>query len=478
MSTNSTLPLYYRWYFNSNVLPNATSATLTLTNVQLGQAGNYSVVVANLYGSATSSNALLTVRMPPVITTQPASQAVIQGSNVTFSATVSANSTLPLSCQWYFNGTNLLIGGTNTSLTLTNVQTMNVGNYSVVINNMVGGATSSNALLTLLMPPTISIISPADGQFFNADPTNLTLTATAGEVNGNIVSVAFYNGANLLGSATVSPYTVTWSNVTLGSYALTACATDDSGLVTTSSVVNVIVDAPPAVSVTSPANGAVIITPTNLTISAAASNGDGTVTQLQIFAGTNSPGTSPTSPFSLVWSNVPPGTWNLTAVATDNLGATGISSAVTLTANPITNLLAIADAYVRDGSSYSNVNYGTNFLMECLTTNGTGNNRDIYFKFDISAISSNVSSAKLNVFATVTNGAATNTVYAVTSTSWLENTITWSNKPARGTALSTNNVSGTNWYLYDITGYIRSQKNPPGATGSAWRCMIRPPTAG
>ena len=163
---------------------------------------------------------------------------------------------------------------------------------------------------------------------------------------------------------------------------------------------------------------------------------------------------------------MPPGTWNLTAVATDNLGAIGTSSPVTLTANPITNLLALADAHVRDGS-YSNLNFGTNIIMECQTTNGSGNNRDIYFKFDISNLSSNISSAKLSVFAAVsTNGIVTNTVYAVTNTSWVETTITWSNKPARGAALSTNNVSGTNgsWYLYDVTGYIQSQK----AAGSNW----------
>jgi parallel beta-helix repeat protein len=311
-----------------------------------------------------------------------------------------------------------------------------------------------------LLPPTANLTSPANGQFFNAYPTNLTLIADAGNVDGNVVSVAFYNGTSLLGSDTVAPYTLTWSNVTFGTYALTAVATDNNGLVTTSSVVNVTVDAPPSVSVTSPANGTVIITPTNLTISASAYDSEGSVTQLQIFAGTNLLGTSGASSFSLVWSNVPPGTWNLTAVATDNLGAIGTSSAVTITANPLTNLLANADAHVRDGS-YSNTNFGTNLVMECQTTNGSGNNRDIYFKFDVSNISSNISSAQLKVFAAVsTSGTVTNNVYAVTNTSWVETTITWSNKPARGTALRTNTISGTNgsWYWYDVTTYVRTNR--------------------
>ncbi|MEO5782959.1 MAG: CHRD domain-containing protein, partial [Ginsengibacter sp.] len=52
----------------------------------------------------------------------------------------------------------------------------------------------------------------------------------------------FYNGATLLGTATTSPYTFTWTGVAEGKYLITAKATDNSGAVTTSSVVNVAVD--------------------------------------------------------------------------------------------------------------------------------------------------------------------------------------------------------------------------------------------
>jgi hypothetical protein len=150
VSTNSTTPLSYQWYFNSGLLTNATSATLTLTGVTTNQAGNYSVVVANVAGSVTSSNAVLMVNVPPVITTQPTSQTVIQGTNVTFGVTVSASSTPPLSYQWYFNNTNLIAGATNTSLTLMNVQPTDAGNYSVIVTNVAGSVTSSNAIFTVM----------------------------------------------------------------------------------------------------------------------------------------------------------------------------------------------------------------------------------------------------------------------------------------------------------------------------------------
>ena len=57
-------PLAYQWQFGGTNLPGATNATLMLTNVQFAQAGNYSVAVTNLLGSAQSSSAALTVKGP------------------------------------------------------------------------------------------------------------------------------------------------------------------------------------------------------------------------------------------------------------------------------------------------------------------------------------------------------------------------------------------------------------------------------
>ncbi len=54
-------PLSYRWSFNDLPLPSATNSTFTRTNVQPGHAGNYTVVITNLYGSVTSAAASLTV---------------------------------------------------------------------------------------------------------------------------------------------------------------------------------------------------------------------------------------------------------------------------------------------------------------------------------------------------------------------------------------------------------------------------------
>jgi hypothetical protein len=61
---SGTDPLTYRWRFNSNNLAGATNVSLTLTNVQLTNAGSYQVVVTNLVGGVTSVVATLVVNLP------------------------------------------------------------------------------------------------------------------------------------------------------------------------------------------------------------------------------------------------------------------------------------------------------------------------------------------------------------------------------------------------------------------------------
>lgn len=59
-----TPPLHYQWQFGGADLPGATNATLELVNVATDQAGNYQVLITNMYGAATSRVALLTVLVP------------------------------------------------------------------------------------------------------------------------------------------------------------------------------------------------------------------------------------------------------------------------------------------------------------------------------------------------------------------------------------------------------------------------------
>lgn len=59
VGAGGTPPLSYQWYFDSNAIPGATSASYTVTNVQAADLGYYAVAITNLVGSNYSANASL-----------------------------------------------------------------------------------------------------------------------------------------------------------------------------------------------------------------------------------------------------------------------------------------------------------------------------------------------------------------------------------------------------------------------------------
>jgi hypothetical protein len=86
--------------------------------------------------------------------------------------------------------------------------------------------------------PTVSITGPtANAQFTQGD--NISITANAADTDGTITKVEFFNGSTLLGTDTTSPYSFAWTNLAVGSFTLTAKATDDKGTVTVSAGVSI-----------------------------------------------------------------------------------------------------------------------------------------------------------------------------------------------------------------------------------------------
>ncbi|URX60686.1 chitinase [Luteibacter anthropi] len=94
---------------------------------------------------------------------------------------------------------------------------------------------------------------------------------------------------------------------------------------------------PPTAAITAPANGATFTAGTNITLTANASDSDGTVAKVEFFRGATSLGSKTSAPWSVVWSNAPAGSYVLTAIATDNAGASTTSSAVNITVSPASN---------------------------------------------------------------------------------------------------------------------------------------------
>ena len=139
----------YQWQTNDMNLTGATNATLTVTNVQAGQAGSYDAIVTDNggMGSIVSSNATLYLVTTPVIISQtplPTNQVAIFQTNLTLSVSANAPgqfSGFPLSYQWQFNGTNIS-GATSSSYTFF-ADTNSPGIYSVIVSNAAGSASTA-----------------------------------------------------------------------------------------------------------------------------------------------------------------------------------------------------------------------------------------------------------------------------------------------------------------------------------------------
>lgn len=199
-------PFFFQWFFNeTNELAGATNSSVIYFNTQVSRAGHYAVRVRNEVGEIFSEPAELMVWVPPSIVQNVANVTVAPGGTASF--LVLAAGDAPLTYQWYFNQTNLLVGATNSSLIISNAQSFHAGRYSVVIANRAGTITSRLAELRLRFPPVIT-----------ADPASLIVTQGATAVfavgvtgDNPMVYRWFQNGSNLV-TATTGP-TLTLTNI-------------------------------------------------------------------------------------------------------------------------------------------------------------------------------------------------------------------------------------------------------------------------
>jgi Tol biopolymer transport system component len=135
----------------------------------------------------------LKIAMSPNIVSPLTNQTVPVGGTAAFSITVSG--TAPFSYQWSFNGTNIS-GATNASLTLTNVQFSQAGNYAICVTNAYGSALSSNALL--LVPPDHFAWNSIPSPRFVNTPFAITIRAQdpANSILTNFTGIAILGTTN------------------------------------------------------------------------------------------------------------------------------------------------------------------------------------------------------------------------------------------------------------------------------------------
>jgi len=194
--------------------------------------------------------------------------------------------------------------------------------------------------------PMVALITPVNNASYSA-PASFTLNAVAFDADGTVAKVEFYAGDFSLGSATVAPYTLSLNGLQVGTHELTAVVTDNRGARTVSEPVTVTVHpiTDPAVAITSPLADANIGGPAQITITANATDSDGTITKVEFLVNGLKVGEDSTAPYTYTWANVSAGEYTLTAKATDNSGAVTTSTPVTIRVENAPQLQKVTNAY-------------------------------------------------------------------------------------------------------------------------------------
>ncbi|MDY8137996.1 Ig-like domain-containing protein [Aquimarina sp. 2201CG5-10] len=183
-------------------------------------------------------------------------------------------------------------------------------------------------------PPTVAITSPQSGDTFIEGAT-ISIAANASDSDGTITKVEFYNGNTLLGEKTSAPYTFDWASVAAGNYTIAAKAYDNDNSSSTASVsitVNSNGNQLPTVSITSPQSGATYTDGDTISISADASDPDGTISKVEFYNGTTLLGQKTSAPYTFDWASVAVGSYTINVKATDNDGGTA-EDTVSVTVN-------------------------------------------------------------------------------------------------------------------------------------------------
>jgi hypothetical protein len=151
----------------------------------------------------------ITVAATPTVAVSPASTNLVYGNSPMLSAL--ASGTAPLCFQWYDFHTNLIVGATNTSLTLSNLAVAASGNYRVIVTNAYGKATNfstvtvSKAALTVTANNTNKVY----GQNLSFAGTEFT---SSGLVSGDSVTSVTLASAGAISSAPAGSYAITVTN--------------------------------------------------------------------------------------------------------------------------------------------------------------------------------------------------------------------------------------------------------------------------
>ena len=212
-------PLNYQWQNSSGAMAGATNAALSITNAQLTNAGNYSVMVSNPFGSVTSSVVTLTVTVSSQYAASPTNGPVPLAVQFSGPGTDSGGNSIT---QWNWNFGD---GVTSTLQNPAHVYTV-VGNFTpalIVTNNLGLAITASGPPISATLPTVQYTASPTGG----FAPLSVQFTSPAVDSGGNATTAWNWNFGDGAGSTLQNPAHV-YSAV--GNYSPSLMVTNSLGL--------------------------------------------------------------------------------------------------------------------------------------------------------------------------------------------------------------------------------------------------------
>jgi plastocyanin len=359
----------------STVLTNDNAAPFAGTTNNLA-AGSYTLtaIASDNNGLKATNSVNITVDTPPTVTiTNPLDNATLSApANVTIQASASdPDAGGSVTNVQFLVGSTVLTNETTAPFSAA-TNNLAAGSYTLtaIASDNLGVKTTNSVNVVVDTPPTVSITNPVSGTVFIA-PGNLTIQASASDLDagGSVTNVQFLVGSTVLTNQTTAPFSGTTNNLAAGSYTLSAVASDNLGVKTTNSV-NIVVDTPPAVTITNPLDNATLSAPANVTIQASASDPDagGSVTNVQFLVGSAVLTNQTTAPFSAATNNLAAGSYRLWAVASDN---NGVKNTNAVTINVVTPVQTILSGTAQTFSTNFQFSYSANVGLSYIVQRST-----------------------------------------------------------------------------------------------------------
>ena len=300
-----------------------------LVNATTGAAENY-VASSPVVGEFTHPTLTYNSNIAPTISiTSPNNGSTIGFGDYTLTANANDEQGYVTAVEFFVDGVSVGIDNTAPYEAIYNAA---VGAHTITATAtdgdcLTGTSQTVNVTVSSNSAPSVTLDAPT----IAVEGSSITFSSTASDSDGSITDVEFFVDGVSVGTDATAPYSLVWVATLGADQAITAVATDDSGLSTTSNVVLITVSGniAPTVSITFPFSTSDFTAPENVALTAEAFDADGTIVSVEFFINGESVGTATSAPFIVNWMSVA-GPAEIVAVATDSNGAQTTSVSVNL----------------------------------------------------------------------------------------------------------------------------------------------------